>query len=147
MARLASSRQALRRARGLARYAPETLLFYTFSIAAILWACVTPPWKIVRAGYGPDLWALFAILGVFSTLVPFALFNAGLRSLAAPQAGIIATLEPVVAVASSALLLGEGLRPVQYLGALLVLGAAMLAPAAVEPGAARAPIPKAGAST
>jgi drug/metabolite transporter (DMT)-like permease len=120
--------------RGLTRYAPETLLFYTFSIAAVVWACVTPPWKIVRAGYGPDLWGLFAVLGAFSTLVPFVLFNAGLRRLAAPQAGIIATLEPVVAVASSALILGEGLRPVQYLGAVLVLGAAMLAPASAEPG-------------
>jgi len=129
--------------RGLARYAPETLLFYAFSIAAVLWACVTPPWKILSAGYGPDLWMLFAILGAFSTLVPFALFNAGLRRLPAPQAGIVATLEPAVAVASSALLLGEGLRPVQYLGAVLVLGAAMLAPAEVEGQSARAPMTEA----
>ena len=115
--------------RGLRRYAPETILFYTFLIAAIFWAIITPPWRIVAAGYGADLWAMFAALGVFSTLVPFFLFNAGLHRLSAAEAGIIASLEPVVAVLSAALFLGEGLRAVQWIGALLVLLAASLASA------------------
>ena len=70
---------------------------------------------------------MFAALGVFSTLVPFFLFNTGLHRLAAAEAGIIASLEPVVAVLSAAVFLGEGLRAVQWLGALFVLLAAMLA--------------------
>jgi len=113
--------------RGLSRYAPDTVLFYTFAIAAILWACVTPPWTIVAAGYGSDLWLLFALLGVFSTLVPFSLFYAGLKRLPAAEAGIVATLEPVIAVVSAAVFLGEGLRWSQWLGAVLVLGASALA--------------------
>ena len=113
--------------RGLQRYAPETVLFYTFLIACAFWAIVTPPWRILAAGYGPDLWLMFAALGVFSTLVPFFLFNTGLHRLAAAEAGIIASLEPVVAVLSAAVFLGEGLRAVQWLGALFVLLAAMLA--------------------
>lgn len=113
--------------RGLARYAPETVLFYTFLIAAVFWGFVTPPWRIVAAGYDASLWLMFAALGVFSTLVPFVCFYAGLRRLPAADAGIMATLEPVVAVLSAALFLGEGLRPIQWLGAALVLGAAVLA--------------------
>jgi len=113
--------------RGLSRYPPETVLFYTFSIAAFLWACVTPPWRIVTAGYGSDLWVLFAALGVFSTLVPFSLFYAGLKRLPAAEAGIVATFEPVIAVVSAAIFLGEGLRFSQWMGALLVLGASALA--------------------
>jgi drug/metabolite transporter (DMT)-like permease len=113
--------------RGLRRYAPDTVLFYTFLIACIFWALVTPPWRIAAAGYGADLWLMFAALGVFSTLVPFFLFNTGLRRLSAAEAGIIASLEPVVAVLSAALFLGEGLKPMQWLGALLVLVAASLA--------------------
>jgi drug/metabolite transporter (DMT)-like permease len=113
--------------RGLRRYAPETVLFYTFLVAGLMWAVVTPPWRIVSAGYGADLWMMFAALGVFSTLVPFILFNAGLRRLSAAQTGIIATLEPVVAVLSAAAFLGEGLRAFQWLGALLVLVGASLA--------------------
>ena len=122
--------------RGLARYRPETVLFYTFLIAAIFWAFVTPPWRILGAGYDRSLWLMFGALGVFSTLVPFVCFYAGLRRLPAAEAGIMATLEPVVAVLSAALFLGEGLRPIQWLGAALVLAAAILAgsedPSAVE---------------
>jgi drug/metabolite transporter (DMT)-like permease len=113
--------------RGLAGYAPETVLFYTFLIAAFLWAIVTPPWRILAAGYGADLWLIFLGLGVFSTLVPFACFYAGLKRLPATQAAIVATLEPVIAVLSAALFLGEGLRPVQWLGAIMVLAASLLA--------------------
>ena len=112
--------------RGLQRYAPETVLLYTFSLAALLWAIVTPPWKIVAAHYEPGLWGMFLVLGVFSTLVPFSLFYAGLKHLRAAEAGIVATLEPVVAVLASAAFLGEWLRPLQWLGAALVLVAAAM---------------------
>jgi drug/metabolite transporter (DMT)-like permease len=70
---------------------------------------------------------MFAALGVFSTLVPFSLFYAGLARLPAAEAGVVATLEPVIAVLASAALLGEGLRPWQWVGAALVLAAAALA--------------------
>src|SRR5262245_55551840 len=45
--------------RGLARYAPETVLFYTFLIAAVFWCCVTPPTRILAAGYDRTLWGMF----------------------------------------------------------------------------------------
>jgi drug/metabolite transporter (DMT)-like permease len=113
--------------RGLARYRPETLLFYTFLVAAIAWAFVAPPWTIVAAGYSTKLWGMFLALGVFSTLVPFFFFNAGLQRLSATEAGILATIEPVVASLSAALFLNENLRPLQWLGALLVLAATVIA--------------------
>jgi len=109
--------------RGLRRYPPETVLLYTFLIAGLLWSVVTPPWRIAAAGYGAEMWGLFLLLAVFSTLVPFACFYAGLRHMPAPEASVLATTEPVVATLSSAVLLGEGLRPIQWLGALLVLTA------------------------
>ena len=128
--------------RGLARYSPETILFYTFVIAAAFWGCVTPLPRILEAGYDAPSWAIFIALGVFSTLVPFVCFYAGLRRLPPTQAGIVATMEPVVAVISAALFLGEGLRTLQWLGAALVLGAAVVAsveaPATVEAQAERA---------
>jgi drug/metabolite transporter (DMT)-like permease len=113
--------------RGLVRYPPETVLLYTFIVAAVLWAIVTPPWRIVAAGYGARLWGMFLALGVCSTLVPFTLFYAGLRHLPAAQASIVATLEPVVAVLSAAVFLGEGLSPFQWAGAALVLIASVFA--------------------
>jgi drug/metabolite transporter (DMT)-like permease len=116
--------------RGLSRYPPETVLFHTFWLAAVIWGIVTPPWKIVSAGYSAEVWWMFLTLAVFSTLVPFFLFNAGLRRLRSTEAGILSTLEPVVAVASAALFLGESLAPLQNVGALLVLFAAALSSSA-----------------
>jgi len=115
--------------RGLARYAPETLLLWTFSCAALVWMCVTPPWVIVARGYGAELWGMFLLLGLFSTLVPFFLFNTGLRRLSPTEAGILATLEPVIAVLAAWGFLGEGLGARQWLGASLVLAASALATA------------------
>jgi drug/metabolite transporter (DMT)-like permease len=111
----------------VARYAPETVLVYTFAVAAVFWACVTPPWRIVAAHYPAEMWMRFALLGVFSTLVPFRCFYAGLKRLPAAEAGVIATAEPVVAILSAFVFLGEGLRPGQMLGAVLVIVAAVLA--------------------
>lgn len=112
--------------RGLERYAPQTVLLYTFAIAALFWAVITPPWKIFAAGYDASLWLMFLALGVFSTLVPFLLFYSGLKSMRPSEVGIIATLEPVVAVLASALFLREGLSALQWLGAAFVLTSAAL---------------------
>jgi drug/metabolite transporter (DMT)-like permease len=81
----------------------------------------------VAAHYPATMWARFAMLGVFSTLVPFRFFYAGLKRLPAAEAGVIATAEPVVAIVSAFLFLGEGLRSGQMLGAALVIAAAVLA--------------------
>ncbi len=112
---------------GLRRYAPETVLFYTFAIAGGFWAVVTPPWRIVAAGYGPGLWGIFVLLGLFSTLVPFGLFYAGLRRLPASETSVIATAEPLVAILAAGVFLHERLGPLQFIGAALVLTAALLA--------------------
>lgn len=113
--------------RGLERYAPETVLLYTFATAGIFWAFKTPPWRIVAAHYDASIWALFGILGLFSTLVPFALFYSGLRRLPAAEASVIATAEPLAAIVFAAIFLHERLGPMQLFGAALVLGAALLA--------------------
>lgn len=115
--------------RGLTHYRPETLLFWTFAIAGVVWACVTPPWRILAAHYDLSLWLMFAALGMVSTLIPFILFYRGLARLPAAEAGVLATLEPVVALFSAWAFLGEALSGRQWLGAVLVLAAALLASA------------------
>ena len=111
--------------RGLERYAPETVLLYGFAIAWAFWAILIPPWRIISAGYGASLWGMFLVLGIFSTLVPFTLFNRGLKKLAAAEAGVIASSEPVVATLSAWAFLGEALGGRQWLGAVLVLASAI----------------------
>ena len=111
---------------GLARYSPITVLFYSFAIAAVVWATVTPPWRILTAGYSAQVWGLFLVVGTCSTLLPFALFYGGLQRLRAEQAGLLATIEPVVAVMLAWVFLGEALRSFQWLGAALVLSSTIL---------------------
>jgi drug/metabolite transporter (DMT)-like permease len=113
--------------RGLETYQPATVLLVSFSIAVVVWAFVHPPWTIIAAGYPPRLWWMFVALGLFSTLFPFSLFTMGLKRLPASEAALLATFEPVVAVISAWLILHEGLNSSQWLGATLVLGAAVIA--------------------
>ena len=112
--------------RGLSRHDPLAVLLYTFVIACAFWSLVTPPWRIVAAHYDARVWIMFLAIGVGSTLLPFALFYAGLKRLRAAEAGVLATIEPVIAVLTAAIFLGEGLRPIQLAGAALVLMATLL---------------------
>jgi drug/metabolite transporter (DMT)-like permease len=113
--------------RGLDRYAAPTVLLYSFSIAAIVWMVVTPPWRIAAANYPPELWGMFFAIGMFSTLVPFLLFASGLQRLPASEAAILSTFEPVVAVVTAWVFLGESLLPIQWIGAGLVMAATVMA--------------------
>jgi len=103
------------------RLSPWTVLFYGFLVAALFWMVFVPPGRIAAAGYDAGQWALFGYIALASALVPFALFFAGLRRVGAARAGIVALLEPIVAIGSAALFLREGLSPAQGAGAVLIL--------------------------
>lgn len=113
--------------RGLERYHPSTMLFYSFLLSALFWAMFHPPANLFRLGAPPEALLGVLALGVFSTLVPFSFFYAGLRRLPPAEAGVLATFEPVVAVISAWVVLGETLVPGQWLGAMLILVASLLA--------------------
>jgi drug/metabolite transporter (DMT)-like permease len=112
--------------RGLSRHEPAAVLLYTFAIACVFWCIVTPPWTIVAARYDASVWLMFLAIGVGSTLLPFSLFYAGLKRLRAEEASVIATFEPVIAVLTAAVFLGEGLQPIQIAGGALVMVATLL---------------------
>ena len=113
--------------RMIGKHPPERVLLYSFLVAGTIWMIVTPPWRIVAAGYPREIWAGFGVMAIISVALPFVCFNAGLRLMPAARAGILAMLEPVVAIVGSAIALGEGLAPRQWTGAVLVLLASGLA--------------------
>jgi drug/metabolite transporter (DMT)-like permease len=109
-------------AKGLvARLSAWTVLFYGFLVAGLFWMVFVPPWTIAAAHYPATTWGLLGVIALSSALVPFGLFFAGLKRVAAARAGIVSLLEPIVAIGSAALFLGERLSPVQGVGALLIL--------------------------
>lgn len=126
--------------RGVTRRDPVSLVCYGFLLATIFWAAVQPlhtfPFdrvdeSVSLLGRLEDLslpvWLLMAWMVVLGTIVPFALLAASLRHIPASRAAITAMFEPVAATVFAYAWLGESLTAAQLIGALVVLGAIVLA--------------------
>ncbi len=105
----------------LNRYNAWTCVLYTFAFATLFWMFVHPPWYLVSAGYSLRTWETFFIFAMMSILVPHSLYFLGVRRLTATRAIITATSEPVFAIVSAYMLIGETLSLVQIVGAVLVV--------------------------
>lgn len=104
---------------------PVTVVTYGVTIGA---ACLVLV-KLLVTGFtmpGPGLTVAIVLWpGIMVTVVPVALYTAALHTLRPSTASIIATLEPVVAIALSAAILGQHLSPWQLGGAVLVIAGAV----------------------
>ena len=67
-----------------------------------------------------------AILGIVNTGLGYALYFTGVQRLSAQSVSICGYFEPFTALLLSALILGEILTPMQWLGAVLILGGVAL---------------------
>ncbi|MBR3796721.1 MAG: DMT family transporter [Clostridia bacterium] len=70
--------------------------------------------------------AMLLLVGVVHTGVAYALYFGSMHALRAQTVALLSYVDPVVAIVLSALLLGERMTPLNMLGALLVLGAAIV---------------------
>jgi drug/metabolite transporter (DMT)-like permease len=110
----------------LGRYDRWRVLVWTLAAAAAFWLFVNPPWKVVAAHYAPAQWIFLFVFSMISVLGAFSLYFLGLQYLEPTRAIIASCLEPVFSILLAALLLGEGLRPIQTLGIVLVLAAIVI---------------------
>jgi DME family drug/metabolite transporter len=74
----------------------------------------------------PDVLPLLAFTGIAAAAIPSFGFLTGIRLIGGTRAGILMLFEPVVGVALAAWLLSEALAPIQVVGAVAILGAALL---------------------
>jgi drug/metabolite transporter, DME family len=74
----------------------------------------------------PGVLPLLAFTGIVAAAIPSFGFLTGIRMIGGTRAGILMLFEPVVGVALAAWLLAEPLVPIQALGAVAILGAAVL---------------------
>jgi drug/metabolite transporter (DMT)-like permease len=100
-----------------------TMTFYSIGFAALFWLVQNPPWAIPAEIPSSGTLLPLAVLAVVSLLIPHSLFFSGLRWVPPSRAIITSTIEPIVAIGSAALVLGEYLQPLQILGAVVVIGA------------------------
>ena len=120
----------------LARCDRWIVLLYTTFSAGAFWMVVNPPWKVAAAQYSGPAWGFLLVFAVVSVLAPFSLYFAGLQHLEPTRAIVVSCLEPVFSIIVAAIALGEGMRPVQVLGIVVVLAAIVLVQlpdAVVEP--------------
>ncbi len=110
----------------LARHDRWRVLVWTLMSAAVFWQFVNPPWKVAAAHYAPAQWMFLFVFSMISVLGSFSLYFLGLQHLEPTRAIIVSCLEPVFSILLAAGLLGEGLRPVQTLGIILVLSAIVI---------------------
>lgn len=110
----------------LARYDRWRVLVWTIASAAVFWLFMNPPWKVVAAHYTLQQWTFLFVFSMISVLGSFSLYFLGLQHLEPTRAIIASCLEPVFSILLAAALLGEGLRPIQTLGIVLVLSAIVI---------------------
>ncbi len=111
---------------GMHVHAPWTLLCYALLTAAVIWNILHPPLQSFSAPRDLRSWGLVLYIAMFGTILPFGLYNYGIRAVRATYASITAMLEPVCAAIFAFAVLGETLEPLQIAGGLLVIGSVVL---------------------
>ena len=114
----------------LRRFSPYAVTAWTFVIAAAgSWAVCRPGEMLATFAAAPDLPGLLlfcCLTALVTAVVPFLAYTLGLRSVEASRAGILATVEPLVATLIGMLVFGEPLTLLSGLGIALILAAVVL---------------------
>ena len=114
----------------LRRYSPYTVTAYTFAFAAAgSWLICRPAEMVMKfsSAADPPALVLFCFLTALVTaVIPFLAYTLGLRTTEAGRAGILATVEPMVATIFGIAVFSEKLTVLSGLGILLILGAVII---------------------
>ena len=111
----------------LRKYSPYTVTTYTFMFAAVgSWIICRPQDMFYKFSSVTDLGFLiiFCVLtALITAVIPFLAYTLGLERVEASKAGIIATIEPMVATLIGIIVFSEPLTLMSGLGILLILSA------------------------
>ncbi len=114
----------------LRRYSPFTVTTYTFIFAAVgSWFICRPADMFSRFSGARDLGFLcvFCILtALITAVIPFLAYTLGLERVEASKAGIIATIEPMVATLIGIVYFAEPLTIISGIGMILILAAVVI---------------------
>jgi drug/metabolite transporter (DMT)-like permease len=114
----------------LRRYTPYTVTTWTFIIAAIGSILISHPAdlmaKISVSPSIPGLLGFSLLTALVTAVIPFLAYTLGLRSVEASKAGILATVEPMVATLIGIFVLSEPLTLMSGIGVLLILATVVI---------------------
>jgi drug/metabolite transporter (DMT)-like permease len=129
--------------RGMRRRDAVSLAALGFTVATLFWAVLLPWWTFPFSALATSVpvvgstalpaGVLVVWVVVLGTVAPFSLVLIGIRHIGATRAGLLGTLEPVLAGMVAWGVLGERLAGVQLAGAAVVLTGIVLAESARTP--------------
>lgn len=111
---------------GMRTYSPWTVVLYALLCAAFVWNTLHPPLEAFLHAYQGAVWGGILFVGIFGTVIPYGLYNEGIRRIRSTHASITATSEPVIAGVIAWLFLGERMEGWQMAGAGLVIASLLL---------------------
>jgi drug/metabolite transporter (DMT)-like permease len=109
--------------RGMHRYSPWTVLFYSFLFATITWHVFYPPFQYLRTDFTIPQWGWIFYISIVGTVLPFGLIFVGVNYVRSTRASITATLAPISAGLFAYLFLDESLQLLQIAGGVMVVTA------------------------
>ena len=114
----------------LRKYSPYTVTTYSFAFAAVgsVFFC-NPADMAFHFRLADNLAGLLFLClatGVLSAVIPFLAYTVGLKSVEASKAGILATVEPMVATLVGVIVFSEPLNLMSGTGIVLILAAVIL---------------------
>jgi len=102
---------------------PYTIVFYSIGFGLLFYLPFSQPMILFQQGSGTMIWFYMLSLSIISTIFAYLFYIGGLSmGIEASKAGIISTIEVVVAVIVSYLFFNEQLAGWKLLGILLVIG-------------------------
>ena len=114
----------------LRKYSTYTVTTYTFIFAAVgSWFICRPVDVINKFSNADDLGFLIAfcfLTALITAVIPFLAYTLGLERVEASKAGIIATIEPLVATLIGIIVFSEPLTIMSGVGILLILSAVVI---------------------
>ena len=114
----------------LRKYSPYTVTTYTFLFAAagswLVCGAADMTTKFSAADNLIGLLLFCVLTGLVTAVIPFLAYTLGLRTVEASRAGILATIEPLVATLVGIVVFSEPLTLLSGLGIVLILAAVVL---------------------
>ncbi len=112
---------------GAARFdAPIGFTAMQFAVVAVLAGIGAMLLEPIEAGRLLQAWKAIAFVGLLSSALTFTLFTIAVRYTPAPEAAVIIGTESLFAAMAGALLLGERLSAISWLGAAVIIAGVLL---------------------
>jgi drug/metabolite transporter (DMT)-like permease len=110
----------------LDKYSANTVILYMTVLSIPGLVLLTLPYGLLSSPVPSDAWIWIAALGFFPGTVGFVVSMVALNHIEASKASIVASIEPVAAVAIAFVVLAQAINELQAIGVAMVFGGVVL---------------------